>query len=76
MVSGRAEWSVDDETFEAIPGTAIYHPPGAKHRMVNRGPETLSVVWFWWAPGGRTEVMDVDSQIVEDFRPERGAGAR
>lgn len=64
VVSGQAEWTVGDETFEAVPGTAIYHPPGVRHQMVNRGPETLKTVWFWWAPEGRTEVLDVPSRLL------------
>ncbi|MGH2453884.1 MAG: cupin domain-containing protein [bacterium] len=64
VVSGQAEWTVGEDTFEAVPGTAIYHPPGARHQMVNRGPETLKTVWFWWAPEGRTEVLDVPSRLL------------
>ncbi|MBI4640386.1 MAG: cupin domain-containing protein, partial [Candidatus Tectomicrobia bacterium] len=57
ILQGSAEWTVDQETFTATPGTAIYHPPYARHRMVNQGPEKLVAIWVWWAPGGDTEVL-------------------
>jgi mannose-6-phosphate isomerase-like protein (cupin superfamily) len=65
VLSGRAQWTVADETFIAAPGTAIYHAPNAPHRMVNLGTEPLRAIWFWWAPGGRNDVLKSDVVLLE-----------
>ncbi len=65
VLSGTAEWTVGDETFMAEPGTAIYHRPNVLHRMVNKGTEPLRAVWFWWAPDGRNDVLEVEVKLLE-----------
>ena len=65
VISGKAEWSVDDETFVVESGAAIHHPPNASHRMVNIGDDVLRLVYFWWAPGGNQEVLKVGSSLLE-----------
>lgn len=76
ILRGRAEWAVGRESFVAREGTAIYHAPGVRHRMVHRGREPLVAVWFWWAPGGRTGVLRASSRLSADPPAPRRAGAR
>ncbi len=75
VMSGTAQWTVDEETFTAGPGTAIYHPPNTRHRMVNTGDEVLRTVYMWWAPGGDREVIKMPSELLESV-PEQPAKAR
>lgn len=65
VMSGIARWTVNDETFDAEPGTAIYHAPDALHRMINTGDEPLRMCWMWWAPDGNREVLNVGSMLLE-----------
>jgi quercetin dioxygenase-like cupin family protein len=65
VMSGRARWTVGGETFDAVPGTAVYTPPNTLHRMVNTGDEPLRTVYFWWAPEGKREVIQVGSRLLE-----------
>ena len=65
ILSGTAEWTIGEETFTAKPGMAIYHAPNMPHRMVNRGAEPLHTIWFWWAPGGRAEVLGSAVKLLE-----------
>ncbi len=65
VLSGSAQWTVADESFEARPGMAIYHAPLVQHRMVNTGDEVLRAVWFWWAPDGRGEVLEGEIDLLE-----------
>ena len=58
VLSGEAEWTVGDQTFTATAGTAIYHPTEKMHRMVNKGKETLKVIYLWWAPNGDTSAFN------------------
>lgn len=75
VLRGRAEWTIGADTFPVREGAAIYHAPGARHRMVLRGREPLVAVWFWWAPGGRAEVLRVSSRLSADLPAPRAAGA-
>ena len=65
VISGRAQWTVGEQTFTADAGTAVYTPPNTLHRMVNLGDEVLRTIWFWWAPGGKRDVLESDSRLVE-----------
>ena len=65
ILSGTAEWTVGDETFIATPGMAIYHASNVPHRMVNQGTEPLRTVWFWWAPDGSKDVLQVGVKLLE-----------
>ncbi len=65
VMSGIARWTVNDETFDAEPGIAIYHAPDALHRMINTGDEPLRMCWMWWAPDGNREVLNVGSMLLE-----------
>ena len=65
VMSGSARWTVNEDTFDAEPGTAIYHAPDALHRMINTGDEPLRVCWMWWAPDGNREVLNIGSRLLE-----------
>ena len=57
VISGKALWTVGDETQEVTKGTAIYTKPGAVHKMVNLTDEPVQAIWIWWAPNGDREVF-------------------
>jgi len=50
VLSGRATVTVGDEEIDATPGTAIYIPPSAKHKIVNDGGEKFVMVYGLNAP--------------------------
>ena len=71
VLQGIAEWTVGHETFTATTGTAIHTPPNIRHQMINTGPETLELLFVWWAPGGDNAVLDVPSKMLEGWdRPQ------
>jgi quercetin dioxygenase-like cupin family protein len=70
IMSGTAEWTVGEETFIVVPGTAVYHSPNVPHRMVNHGYEPLRTVWFWWAPKGERDVLQEGVELLESM-PEK-----
>ena len=45
VISGRAKVTLEDEEIDATPGTAIYIPVGAKHKIVNDGEEKFVMVY-------------------------------
>lgn len=45
VLSGRAKVTVDDEEIDATPGTAIYIPVAAKHKILNDGGEKFVFVY-------------------------------
>jgi len=45
VLRGRAKVTVDDEEIDAIPGTAIYMPSNAKHKIMNDGGEKFVFVY-------------------------------
>jgi len=65
VIEGTARWTVGEETFLAKPGTAIYHRPNIPHRTVNTGKKKLKVFWIWYAPGGKEEVLEISSRLIE-----------
>ena len=69
VVSGEAEWTVDDETFRATAGTAIYAKPYAVHRMVNVGDGVLKTVWMWWGKPSVTHQPSVRVEPLEEQPP-------
>lgn len=73
VVSGKAMWTVGEETFLAEPGTAVYHAPNTVHAMVNTGDEPVFTVYFWWAPDGNRDVLQTASKLMVplDSVPER-----
>jgi quercetin dioxygenase-like cupin family protein len=65
VLSGKAEWTIEAETFTAGPGEAIYHAPNVPHRMVNKGTEPLRTILFWWAPDGERRVLQAGVDLLE-----------
>ncbi len=65
VTSGKARWTVGDETREVSAGMAIYTKPGAVHRMENLGDEPVKAIWVWWAPGGKAEVFAGEYRFTE-----------
>src|SRR5713226_7039128 len=59
VMNGTAQWTVGEETFVAEPGMAVYHAPNTLHRMINTGDDVLRAAWFWWAPDGNREVLEI-----------------
>jgi mannose-6-phosphate isomerase-like protein (cupin superfamily) len=53
VLSGRATVTVGDEEIDATPGTAIYIPPSAKHKILNDGKEKFVMVYGLNAPTRR-----------------------
>ena len=62
VISGKAKWTVGEETFIATDGTAIYTKPDTLHRMENIGDGILRTVWIWW---GKPSVTGQPSLRVE-----------
>jgi mannose-6-phosphate isomerase-like protein (cupin superfamily) len=53
VISGRATITLDDKEIDATPGTAIYIPKGAKHRILNDGDEKFVMLYGLNAPTRR-----------------------
>ena len=58
VLSGNAKVTVDEEEIDATPGTAIYIPAAAKHKILNDGDEKFVFVYGLNA-GTRRYVYDV-----------------
>ena len=58
VLSGNAKVTVDEEEIDAAPGTAIYIPAAAKHKVFNGGDEKFVFVYGLNA-GTRRYVYDV-----------------
>jgi len=65
ILEGSAEFSVGDQNFTATPATAVLIPPDEVHRIANTARGKLRWIYFWWAPGGKKEVLDVGSHLVD-----------
>lgn len=52
LLAGRAEVSVDDETFEMLPGDCCWFPAGATHRFTAVGEEPVDVLVIYSPPYG------------------------
>ena len=66
IISGKAQWTVGEETREVTSGTAIYTKPGAVHKMVNLLDEPLQAIWVWWAPNGDRTVFSSEYIFTEE----------
>ena len=67
VIRGTARWTVGNETFLARSGTAVHTPPNTRHQMINTGPDTLELLYVWWAPGGKRDVLDTASTMLEGW---------
>ena len=66
VLSGKALWTVGEESKEVIAGTAIYTRPGANHKMVNLTDEPVKAIWIWWAPNGNRKVFESEYIFTEE----------
>ena len=48
VAQGEAEVIINDETFDLKENHHIFIPQGAKHRLANRGDQTLIVIEMWF----------------------------
>ena len=73
IVSGKALWTVGEETREVTPGTSIYTKPGTMHKMKNLLDEPLKAIWIWWAPDGNRKVFESEYIFTEEapIQPEK-----
>ena len=53
VAEGKAEVIINDETYNLIENQHIFIPQGAKHRLANRGDQTLVVIEMWFG-----EILD------------------
>ena len=67
VLEGEAKCTWGDNEFIAVPGTAIRTRPGMPHRLEALGDKKFRAVGIWWAPGGKTEVLDCALNLLEDI---------
>ena len=48
VAQGEAEVIINDETFNLTENQYLFIPQGAKHRLANRGDQTLIVIEMWF----------------------------
>ena len=48
VAHGEAEVIINDKTFNLTENLHIFIPQGAKHRLANRGDQTLIVIEMWF----------------------------
>ena len=53
VAKGKAEVIINDETYNLIENQHIFIPQGVKHRLANRGDQTLVVIEMWFG-----EILD------------------
>ena len=51
VISGRGEATVNNETIPIEKDVTIYVPPKSRHQLVNKGDETLKVLWIFSPTG-------------------------
>jgi mannose-6-phosphate isomerase-like protein (cupin superfamily) len=66
VISGNLTFKLEDEIFEAGPGTAVRIAPHVVRSVHNDGPDEVElVICSPTVPGG----SDSDAELVEDFWP-------
>ncbi len=65
VLEGEAKCIWGNDEFEVKPGTAIQTGPRTPHRIVVVGKQKFRAIAFWWAPGGKTEVLDCKLNLLE-----------
>lgn len=48
VAEGKAEVIINNETYNLTENQHIFIPQGAKHRLANRGDQTLVVIEMWF----------------------------
>ena len=66
ITSGTPECEWGDETFTMEAGTVTHCPPNVSHAIRVTSSEPLRAIIVAWAPGGRHEVWDVPSKMLEE----------
>lgn len=66
IAAGAATWTIGNEHFTAMPGTAIYVPPGATHTFIATGLDDLIAIAYRWATGGNQEALHASSTMTDD----------
>ena len=46
ILSGHGSWQIENNWYDAIPGSIFHHQPGASHRMITKS-EPLLAIWIW-----------------------------
>ena len=75
VLSGKALWTVGEHSREVTAGATIHTPPGQVHRMQNLTDKPLQAIWFWWAPGGDTDVFQ-SPYVFTEPAPQQPDNAR
>jgi quercetin dioxygenase-like cupin family protein len=65
VTQGIAECRFGEEQFVARAGTAIHTEPNVPHSFKNIGQDKFAAVGFWWAPGGKPEVLSCDLVLLD-----------
>jgi len=65
VLEGEAKCTWGDDEFYVVPGTAIQTKPGTPHRIEVIGEKKFRALSFWWAAGGKTEVLDCKLDLLE-----------
>ena len=45
ILSGHAQWHINDEIYQAEAGKVFHHPPGAAHRMIT-SDQSFFALWM------------------------------
>jgi quercetin dioxygenase-like cupin family protein len=65
VLEGEAKCLWNNEEFLAVSGTAIQTTPGTPHSIEVVGENKFRAIALWWAPGGKAEVLDCKSNLLE-----------
>ncbi len=63
VISGEAQWYVDDEEQTVKAGSLIYHRPYAAHGWKVTSKEPLKMIWAWWAEEDPS-VLSVSAKMI------------
>ena len=67
VLSGSAQWRINDKIFQAKPGEFIHHPPRATHQMITSDLPLLAI-WM------RTGELDGEYWFVDESMPQATGG--
>ncbi len=63
QINGTVEWTVGTETKQVDKTTAINITPNTNHSMKNLGDKNADLIYFWYAPGGKKELLNTDAKL-------------